>query len=445
MVCYHNEPGFEDQKEAKDIELIHAYNLKIQHETIRISVCDRLEHFLAIKRVPERVPEQSLLQRPFLSPSYHPKPYLPPAASTASKIKFSLPSSSAPFLASVTTTTTTTTTSASSSAVSTPTPTADTEPAVPAVDTPPASSADEPEPEIDALAATVVTATAIAAAVASTSAPVTVAPASISHILPGMTTASGFTQPRYATTHSIGPEFEDASKRLFLCYYENYVETVKAEKEKVADGTAFKKMPFEGMGNTMDGCFNYAALLSRLIRIQEALSAETRGWMSDSARWISEDTTTAANLKRQYEQAREHFRDVTDATVEVSLVDNNPFVWEVVVFGKPMTHYDGGLFRLQLLFSDRFPDVQPRARFLTPLYHPHVTESGVPWYRPARTDDVKTHIVALARLLDEDPSPDPLGHVNAAASRLCFGTREERKEYGRNARRCANRSVEYNV
>lgn len=32
-------------------------------------------------------------------------------------------------------------------------------------------------------------------------------------------------------------------------------ETVKVEKEKVADGTTFKKMPFEGMGNTMDGGF----------------------------------------------------------------------------------------------------------------------------------------------------------------------------------------------
>lgn len=114
-------------------------------------------------------------------------------------------------------------------------------------------------------------------------------------------------------------------------------------------------------------------------------------------------------------------------------------------FTYPPSHYDGGLFRLQLLFSDRFPEVQPRARFLTPLYHPHVTESGVPWYRPARVDDVKSHVIALARLLDEDPSPDPIGHVNAAAARLCFGTKDERKEYGRNARRCANRSVEYNV
>lgn len=38
-----------------------------------------------------------------------------------------------------------------------------------------------------------------------------------------------------------------------------------------------------------------------------------------------------------------------------------------------MTNLDGGLFTFELAFSPRFPEEQPRAKFLTHLYHHRVT------------------------------------------------------------------------
>lgn len=38
-----------------------------------------------------------------------------------------------------------------------------------------------------------------------------------------------------------------------------------------------------------------------------------------------------------------------------------------------MTNLDGGLFNIEIAFSPRFPNEQPRAKFLTPFYHYRVT------------------------------------------------------------------------
>jgi ubiquitin-conjugating enzyme E2 Z len=101
------------------------------------------------------------------------------------------------------------------------------------------------------------------------------------------------------------------------------------------------------------------------------------------------------------------------------------------------------MFRLQLVFHEQFPDVLPRATFKTPVYHPHITEDGIPYYRVTQEDDIKQHIQAIYNLFVEPPSPNPSTHVNRAAAALYFGNEEEHRQYIRNARRCAARSVDY--
>lgn len=392
---YHNEPGFEDQKDESSQEDIEAYNLKIQHETIRISICDRLENFLKIKS-----------QKPSNTISN-------PSASTS---KHTLSSIYSPVVS-----------------VSSPAPAG-------AIQFGHTSSIISAHP-VDMSAMSVASHMPAPAAAAAAATVVATPPP-----LPG-TSASfpwgALPHPKYVSHHTVGPEFEDLSKRLFLCYYETYLEIVEAESQKVADGIHFKKMPFEGMGNSMDGNFNYTSLRTRLAQIHEAILAETDRWLQESKALIASDITSAANLKRQFEQAKEWFKDKSDYVVEVDLLDGNPFVWDCVVFGKPMSQYDGGLFRLRLIFHETFPDTPPRVRFTTPIFHPHITDSGVPYYRPRREDDVKSHLEALASLVDADPGPNPASHVNRRAAALFFGSKDDRREFGRQARRCAARSVEY--
>lgn len=46
-----------------------------------------------------------------------------------------------------------------------------------------------------------------------------------------------------------------------------------------------------------------------------------------------------------------------------------------------MTNLDGGLFNFELAFSPRFPEEQPRAKFITPLFHHKITGmvKGIGW------------------------------------------------------------------
>ncbi|KAF9363724.1 hypothetical protein BGX34_003452 [Mortierella sp. NVP85] len=347
---YRNEPGHDNEKDTSKLE---PYNQKIRHETIRISVCDRLESFLGINQ-----------------PTFY----------------------------------NTVTDACSSSAPTSP--------------------------------------------LSTTSASATGAPATPVGTPNSLGTPTSLTpaifEPLYASSVSASDEFSDLSKRLFLAYYDIYQNTVQTESTQVKDGTLFYKAPFEFGGNKMDGSFNYASLAKRLEVIKRAIDGETSSWISQSSQWISNSSRMSSNLRRQFEQIREFYRENNNGAVEVELVDDNPFVWTFTLFGKPMSNYDGGMFKVQMVFHDTFPDIQPRVKFLTPMYHIHVTSDGVPFYTVEKPEDVRYHIEAISRLtLEDEPSTNPSTHVNLDAAKLYFGTKEQRREYNRNARRCASRSTEY--
>ncbi|KAF9349398.1 hypothetical protein BGX26_012295 [Mortierella sp. AD094] len=345
---YRNEPGHDLEKDMTKLE---PYNQKIRHETIRISVCDRLERFLGMNQ-----------------------PYF---FNTLSDTSSSSTPSSPP------------STMSASSALATP------------IGTPNSSGT------------------------------------------PTSSTPAIF-EPIYASTVTANDEFSDLSKRLFLAYYDIYQNTVQTESAIVKDGTTFMKASFEFGGNKMEGTFNYASLKKRLESIKLAIDKETSDWIGQSSRWISTSSRMSSNLKRQFEQIREYYRENNTGAVEVELVDDNPFIWTFTLFGKPMSNYDGGMFKVQMVFHDTFPDIQPRVKFLTPMYHVHVTSDGVPFYSVEKPDDVRSHIHAISRLvLEDEPSTNPSTHVNLQAAKLHFGTKEQRREYNRNARRCASRSTEY--
>ncbi|KAG0309367.1 hypothetical protein BGZ98_003162 [Dissophora globulifera] len=351
---YRNEPGHDMEKDKNKLE---PYNQKIRHETIRISVCDRLESFLGINQ-----------------PVYYSA--LGETSSSSSSSSASSPSSPPNSLA-------------PSVALATP------------VGTP--NSSGTPTQPMPALF-----------------------------------------EPLYASTVTANDEFSDLSKRLFLAYYDIYQHTVSTESAQVKDGTTFYKASFEFGGNRMDGTFNYASLAKRLEAIKQAIDKETTDWVSQSTQWISNSSRMSSNLRSQFEQIREYYRENNTGGVEVELIDDNPFVWTFTLFGKPMSNYDGGMFRVKIVFHDTFPDIQPRVKFLTPMYHVHITSDGVPFYAVEKPDDVRSHIESISRLvLEDEPSTNPSTHVNLEAAKLHFGTKEQRREYNRNARRCASRSTEY--
>jgi ubiquitin-conjugating enzyme E2 Z len=237
--------------------------------------------------------------------------------------------------------------------------------------------------------------------------------------------------------------FKDLCKRRFLWYYESYLLAVNKAKAEVSDGEQFARMPFECGGNSMEGRFNYTELERRLRLIRKTLDVETAHWAQEGLSSKNKESSVAANLQRQYEQVVESYKRNKSVTLDIELVEKNPFVWAITYFGRPMTNLDGGLFRIKLLFSPRFPEEQPRAKFETPLFHHRIAVDGTTCYSPKRAEDVKSHIEAIIEALEEESPPyDPRTMVNPEATKLYWGSVDDKKMYNRKLRRAVQRSME---
>lgn len=238
--------------------------------------------------------------------------------------------------------------------------------------------------------------------------------------------------------------FKDLCKRRFLWYYDSYLLAISKAEKTVKENESFVIMPFEGGGNTMAGKFNYVELKRRLSLIYTVLGRETQYWAKEGLVQVRKETSLASGLARQYEQIVEAFKKNDMVTLDIALQDNNPFVWELTYWGRPMTHLDGGMFRIRLSISPRFPEEQPRVTFETPMFHHRISKGGVLCYFPKRADDIKSHIEAIIDALEHpDPPYDPRTLVNPEASKLYWGTVEDKKQYNRQLRRSVQRSIEW--
>ena len=124
--------------------------------------------------------------------------------------------------------------------------------------------------------------------------------------------------------------FIDLIKRRFLWYYDSYLHTIMKEQEFVSEGEVFVKMPFEHNGNIMEGKFLYSNLVKRLRNIRDILDGEPGQWAEEGKTAEAKDLGVAVNLRRQFEQTVEHYRKDPSVTIDLELVDENPFVWKLV-------------------------------------------------------------------------------------------------------------------
>ncbi|PWY65355.1 ubiquitin-conjugating enzyme [Aspergillus sclerotioniger CBS 115572] len=241
------------------------------------------------------------------------------------------------------------------------------------------------------------------------------------------------------------PSFEpfvDFRKRRFLWYYEPYMQSIAAAEAEHSRKAKFQRMPFEANGNGMDGHFDYTELRRRMVVIKDMILDETHNWAGEGLIAKEQERGIAASLQRQYEQIVESLKRQKNITVNLHLLGENPFKWKLTYFGRPMTHLDGGMFNVLIYLSPRFPEEQPRVFMETPFYHIRVSKEQVLCYIPKRTDDMRYHVEGIIASLEEEHPPfDPRTTVNPEATKLFWGTPEDRKKYNRELRRAVERTL----
>ena len=56
--------------------------------------------------------------------------------------------------------------------------------------------------------------------------------------------------------------------------------------------------------------------------------------------------------------------------------EDNILSWHAVIFGPDDTPWEGGTFRLEMNFSEDYPNKAPSVRFLTKMFHPNIYNDG---------------------------------------------------------------------
>ncbi|KAI4151007.1 MAG: hypothetical protein LQ340_003756 [Diploschistes diacapsis] len=243
---------------------------------------------------------------------------------------------------------------------------------------------------------------------------------------------------------SLFEPFKDLCKRRFLWYYPSYLNTIEQASRKHKVGEKFQTMPFESGGNIMDGRYDYPSLKRRIQLIRKVLDQETLRWAEEGAYLLKHDNPTASHLQRQRKQIEEQYKRNQSVTLDIDLADpKNPFVWILTYIGRPMTNLDGGMFRIRMSISPRFPEEQPRVVFETKVFHHRIGTDGVLCYLARKPDDPQSHIEAIIEaLVEEHPPYDPRTLVNLEASKLFWGSEADKKQYNRLLRRSVQRSTE---
>ncbi|XP_061504706.1 SUMO-conjugating enzyme UBC9-B isoform X1 [Anopheles gambiae] len=111
--------------------------------------------------------------------------------------------------------------------------------------------------------------------------------------------------------------------------------------------------------------------------------------------------------------------------------------WECAVPGKKGTLWEGGLYKLRMLFQDDYPATPPNCQFVPPLFHPNVYRSGTialslldenQGWRAATT--IKQILLSIQELLNEPNVTNPVQTEVFAMYRLAkpqsVGVREAR-------------------
>ncbi|KJE93915.1 ubiquitin-conjugating enzyme E2I [Capsaspora owczarzaki ATCC 30864] len=92
----------------------------------------------------------------------------------------------------------------------------------------------------------------------------------------------------------------------------------------------------------------------------------------------------------------------------------NMLEWECGIPGKKESDWEGGTYKLRMLFSEDFPSLPPKCKFDPPLFHPNVFPSGTVClslldadkdWRPAIT--IKQILLGIQGLLTEPNLLDP--------------------------------------
>ena len=110
------------------------------------------------------------------------------------------------------------------------------------------------------------------------------------------------------------------------------------------------------------------------------------------------------------------------------LVNDNIHLWDATIIGPSESPYCGGIFTLEIFFTDRYPFEPPKIKFKTPILHPNINDNGsicldILSKNWSPVLSVSKVLLSISSLLS-DPNPDD--PLNGYIAKLY---KEDKKKY----------------
>lgn len=99
-------------------------------------------------------------------------------------------------------------------------------------------------------------------------------------------------------------------------------------------------------------------------------------------------------------------------------VEDDLMHWRAVIFGPEDSIWEGGIFKLDMVFTAEYPMSPPKVKFLTPVFHPNVYSDGQICMDIMKSQwspvyDVVALLLSIQSLLS-DPNPNSAANGGAA-------------------------------
>jgi len=237
--------------------------------------------------------------------------------------------------------------------------------------------------------------------------------------------------------------YNEIIKHQFLLWYDNYLLRAKEELARALEGQEFRPMPFEYEGNGAMGRFNYTSIVARLKDLKAQVDQETQEWKEKGKVFTKKETGWKYYQLMEEAEKFKLGKVTLDGVSASPIEDDNLYHWQASVFGPDDSPWEGGFYNVEIVFSE--DEAPARVRFLTELFHPHVTRDGVPLLTlgQMRRDLVANLLNALVKLLKTNPNPSPATWANIEAAKMYFSNDADvKKEYRKKVARLVRKSVE---
>jgi len=80
-------------------------------------------------------------------------------------------------------------------------------------------------------------------------------------------------------------------------------------------------------------------------------------------------------IKRLHTEYNQYLKD-PNPFYSIEPNSTNMFVWNILLFGASGTIFEGGLFKCQFKFSNKYPNKPPEFKFLSNILHPNIYIDG---------------------------------------------------------------------